>query len=78
MSLSGKRVLLLGHGAGGGFAAPDLRAATAAALDAGLHVGLVEQPYRVAGRPVPAPAAPTSARAASKPKVQTEQSDLFG
>jgi predicted alpha/beta-hydrolase family hydrolase len=49
-------VLLLGHGAGGGFAAPDLRAATAAAGDAGLHVGLVEQPYRVAGRRAPAPA----------------------
>lgn len=51
-----RAVLLLGHGAGGGFAAPDLRAATAAALDVGLHVGLVEQPYRVAGRRAPAPA----------------------
>ena len=50
-------VLLLGHGAGGGFGAPDLRAATAAALAAGLHVGHVEQPYRVAGRRAPAPAA---------------------
>ena len=50
-------VLLLGHGAGGGFGAPDLRAATAAALAAGLHVAQVEQPYRVAGRRAPAPAA---------------------
>jgi predicted alpha/beta-hydrolase family hydrolase len=50
-------VLLLGHGAGGGFAAPDLRAATAAAHTAGAHVAHVEQPYRVAGRRAPAPAA---------------------
>jgi hypothetical protein len=50
-------VLLLGHGAGGGFGAPDLRAATAAGLAAGLHVAQVEQPYRVAGRRAPAPAA---------------------
>jgi len=49
-------VLLLGHGAGGGVAAPDLVAATAAALDAGVSVVLVEQPYRVAGRRAPAPA----------------------
>jgi len=52
-----RAVLLLGHGAGGGFAAPDLRAATAAALAAGVHVAHVEQPYRVAGRRAPAPAA---------------------
>lgn len=52
-----RAVLLLGHGAGGGFAAPDLRAATAAAVATGLHVGQVEQPYRVAGRRAPAPAA---------------------
>jgi predicted alpha/beta-hydrolase family hydrolase len=42
--------LLLGHGAGGGLAAPDLVAATGAALAAGLLVVGVEQPYRVAGR----------------------------
>jgi predicted alpha/beta-hydrolase family hydrolase len=48
--------LLMGHGAGGGVDAPDLRAATRAALDVGLHVVLVEQPYRVAGRRAPAPA----------------------
>ncbi|GEL20754.1 alpha/beta hydrolase [Pseudonocardia asaccharolytica DSM 44247 = NBRC 16224] len=49
--------LLLGHGAGGGVDAPDLVAATGAARQAGLHVALVEQPYRVAGRRAPAPAA---------------------
>jgi uncharacterized protein len=54
---SARGVLLLGHGAGGGFAAPDLRAATTAALVAGVHVAHVEQPYRVAGRRAPAPAA---------------------
>ena len=42
--------LVLGHGAGGGVEAPDLVAATAAALDVGVSVALVEQPYRVAGK----------------------------
>src|SRR4051794_22562025 len=48
--------VVLGHGAGGGVGAPDLLAATGAALDAGLTVALVEQPYRVAGRRSAAPA----------------------
>ncbi|MDX6725072.1 MAG: uncharacterized protein QOD73_3476 [Solirubrobacteraceae bacterium] len=48
--------LVLGHGAGGGVAAPDLRAAARAARSAGVAVALVEQPYRVAGRRSPAPA----------------------
>ncbi len=48
--------LVLGHGAGGGVGAPDLVAATAAAVDSGVSVALVEQPYRVAGRRSPAPA----------------------
>jgi predicted alpha/beta-hydrolase family hydrolase len=48
--------LLLGHGAGGGVGAPDLVVATKAAVAAGVHVALVEQPYRVAGRRSPAPA----------------------
>lgn len=42
--------LVLGHGAGGGVAAPDLVAATGVATGLGLAVALVEQPYRVAGR----------------------------
>jgi predicted alpha/beta-hydrolase family hydrolase len=46
--------LLLGHGAGGGVGAGDLQAAAAAALDCGISVALVEQPYRVAGRRAPA------------------------
>ena len=45
-------LLLLGHGAGGGVDTLDLRAARAAALGLGARVGLVEQPYRVAGRRV--------------------------
>jgi predicted alpha/beta-hydrolase family hydrolase len=54
----GARVLLvLGHGAGGGIGAPDLVAARDAALALGVSVALVEQPYRVAGRKSPAPAA---------------------
>jgi len=48
--------LVLGHGAGGGVAARDLVAATAAAGEEGFSVALVEQPYRVAGRRSPAPA----------------------
>lgn len=49
--------LVLGHGAGGGVGAPDLKAATEAALDVNVSVILVEQPYRVAGRKSAAPAA---------------------
>jgi uncharacterized protein len=45
-----RAALVLGHGAGGGVEAPDLVAATEAALAEGLSVALVEQPYRVAGR----------------------------
>jgi uncharacterized protein len=48
--------LVLGHGAGGGVSAGDLVAARDAALEQGLAVALVEQPYRVAGRRSPAPA----------------------
>src|SRR4051812_22973175 len=48
--------VVLGHGAGGGIAAPDLVAVADAAHAAGLTVVLVEQPYRVAGRGSPAPA----------------------
>ncbi len=42
--------VLLGHGAGGGVGAPDLVAVASAVVRAGWVVGLVEQPYRVAGR----------------------------
>jgi len=48
--------LVLGHGAGGGVAAPDLATAADVAISEGLSVALVEQPYRVAGRRSPAPA----------------------
>jgi predicted alpha/beta-hydrolase family hydrolase len=50
-------LLMLGHGAGGGVSAPDLVTTAGAALALGVHVVLVEQPYRVAGRRAPAPAA---------------------
>jgi uncharacterized protein len=45
--------LVLGHGAGGGIEAPDLVAATKAALSVEIAVALIEQPYRVAGRRAP-------------------------
>jgi uncharacterized protein len=49
--------LVLGHGAGGGVEAPDLVAAREAALSERFTAALVEQPYRVAGRRSPPPAA---------------------
>ena len=52
-----RAALVLGHGAGGGIESPDLQGATKAALEVGLTVALVEQPYHVAGRRSPAPAA---------------------
>ncbi len=45
-----RAALLLGHGAGGGITARDLVTTAAAARAEGLTVGLVEQPYRVAGK----------------------------
>jgi len=51
-----KAALVLGHGAGGGVSSPDLVAVTGVAVEEGVSVTLVEQPYRVAGRRSPAPA----------------------
>jgi predicted alpha/beta-hydrolase family hydrolase len=50
-------LLVLGHGAGGGVHAPDLTRVHDTAVAAGVRVALVTQPYRVAGRRAPAPAA---------------------
>ncbi|QMU68100.1 alpha/beta family hydrolase [Streptacidiphilus sp. P02-A3a] len=51
-----RALLALGHGAGGGIEAADLRALAAALPERGITVALVEQPWRVAGRKVaPAP-----------------------
>jgi predicted alpha/beta-hydrolase family hydrolase len=50
-------LVLLGHGAGGGVQAPDLQRTAQLAGELSYAVGLVEQPYRVAGRRVAAPAA---------------------
>ncbi|MEU3608839.1 alpha/beta family hydrolase [Streptomyces sp. NPDC035033] len=51
-----RRVLALGHGAGGGVEARDLAALAAALPARGVTVALVEQPWRVAGKKVaPAP-----------------------
>ena len=48
--------LVLGHGAAGGVSSPDLVTVTEVARSERISVGLVEQPYRVAGRRSPAPA----------------------
>jgi predicted alpha/beta-hydrolase family hydrolase len=45
-----RAALVLGHGAAGGVTSPDLVAVTEVARPNGVTVGLVEQPYRVAGR----------------------------
>lgn len=50
-------VLVLGHGAGGDIDAADLLAVREVALAARVAVVRVRQPYRVAGRKAPAPAA---------------------
>lgn len=47
---------MLGHGAGGGVAAPDLIAAAESAFAMHIAVALIEQPYRVAGWRSPPPA----------------------
>ena len=52
-----RAALVLGHGAGGGVESRDLSATRDVAVDVGVTVVLVEQPYRVAGRRSPAPAA---------------------
>jgi predicted alpha/beta-hydrolase family hydrolase len=52
-----RAVLVLGHGAGGGVAAPDLVATAGTACEEAVSAVLVEQPYRVAGRRSPASAA---------------------
>ncbi|MBX6723562.1 MAG: alpha/beta hydrolase, partial [Dactylosporangium sp.] len=52
-----RSLLVLGHGAGGGIEAPDLVAVAGAARRVGVAVARVVQPYRVAGRRAPAPAA---------------------
>jgi uncharacterized protein len=50
-------LLVLGHGAGGGVGTPDLVAVCDLAVTAGVIVARMTQPYRVAGRRTPAPAA---------------------
>ncbi|MEU2610395.1 alpha/beta family hydrolase [Micromonospora sp. NPDC007271] len=52
-----RTLLVLGHGAGGDVDAPDLLAVRDAVIEAGVGVIRVTQPYRVAGRRAPAPAA---------------------
>src|SRR4051794_11386514 len=56
-ALDPRAVLILGHGAGGSVSSPDLQVAARVALEEDVSVALVEQPYRVAGRGEPPPAA---------------------
>lgn len=51
-----RALVVIGHGAGGGIDAPDIKAVAAACQGAGFAVARVVQPYRVAGRRSPAPA----------------------
>jgi predicted alpha/beta-hydrolase family hydrolase len=69
-------LMMLGHGAGGGVTAHDLRLAAEVALGAGIAVALVEQPYRVAGRRAPAPPAHVDAAwCAVAEHLRTERGD---
>ncbi|MCG5213691.1 alpha/beta family hydrolase [Streptosporangium soli] len=52
-----RMVLVLTHGSAGGVDAPDLLAVRDAALDAGVTVARVTQPFRLAGRRAPGAAA---------------------
>ena len=52
-----RALLALGHGASGGVESKDLLAVRDAAVAAGIAVARITQPYRVAGRRAPAPAA---------------------
>jgi len=70
-----RAALVLGHGAGGGVGARDLLAVTEAALAERITVGLVEQPYRVAGRRSPSPAAQLD-RAWTQVIAQLRESEL--
>ena len=72
-----RATLVLGHGAGGGVEAPDLAAATEAALSKQIMVALVEQPYRVAGRRSP-PRAPQLDAAWIAVVAQLRAGDLRG
>ena len=45
-----RRLLVMGHGAGGGIDAPDLLGVRKACLASGISVARVLQPYRVAGK----------------------------
>jgi len=50
---TGPALAVLGHGAGGGIEAADIRAVAGALLERGWTVARVEQPYRVLGRRAP-------------------------
>jgi predicted alpha/beta-hydrolase family hydrolase len=52
-----RRLLVIGHGAGGSVQSPDLVAIRTACLAAGVSVARVTQPYRLAGRRTPPAAA---------------------
>lgn len=73
---SARALMMLGHSAGGGIDAADLTRVGDIAADCGWAVGIVEQPYRVAGRRAPAPAvqldaAFTEVTAAARAEVAT-------
>lgn len=55
---SARGLLVLTHGAGGGVHTPDVDAVAAACGAAGIAVGLITQPYRIAGRSTPPQAGP--------------------
>lgn len=74
-----RSLLALGHGAGGDVDAADLVAVRDAALQAGVTVALVTQPYRVAGKRSAAPAGHLDeAWLAVMAKIKTKQPLIVG
>jgi uncharacterized protein len=68
-------LLVLGHGAGGDVDAPDLVAVRDLALTAGVIVARMTQPYRVAGRRSPAPAAQLDGAFSAAVRAVVEQTN---
>ncbi len=71
-------LVVLGHGAGGGPDSPDLAALASALPLAGYAVARVVQPYRLAGRRAPAPAAQLDAAYAAVVEAVRGTADLRG
>lgn len=79
LDLADRRLLLvIGHGAGGNVDSPDLLAVRRSCLQRGISVARVTQPYRLAGRKAPPPAATLDAAWQAVLANLAAQPDLAG